>query len=51
MMMKDENNEPQMTIEMDGELMDEQVQKVSEDELVRQLLLFIKGALCAPGKE
>ena len=31
--MKDENNEPQMTIEMDGELMDEQVQKVSEDEL------------------
>ena len=32
-MMKDENNEPQMTIEMDGELMDEQVQKVSEDEL------------------
>ena len=31
--MKDENNEPQMIIEMDGELMDEQVQKVSEDEL------------------
>ena len=25
--------------------------KVSEDELVRQLVLFIKGALCVPGKE
>ena len=32
-MMKDESNEPQMTIEMDGELMNEPVQKVSEDEL------------------
>ena len=32
-MMKDESNEPQMTIEMDGELMDEPVQKVPEDEL------------------
>ena len=31
--MKDENNEPQMTIEMDGELIDEQVQSRSEEEL------------------
>ena len=31
--MKDENNEPQMTIEMDGELIDEQVQKGPEEEL------------------
>ena len=30
--MKDENNEPQMTIEMDGELIDEQVQSRSEEE-------------------
>ena len=31
--MKDKSSEPQMTIEMDGELMNEPVQKVSEDEL------------------
>lgn len=31
--MKDENNEPQMTFEMDGELIDEQVQKGPEEEL------------------
>ena len=34
-----------------GERMKLYDSKVSEDELVRQLLLFIKGALCAPGKE
>ena len=31
--MKDENNEPQMTIETDGELIDEQVQSRPEEEL------------------
>lgn len=34
-----------------GERMKLYDSKVSEDELVRQLILFIKGALCAPGKE
>ena len=34
-----------------GERMKFYDSKVSEDELTRQLSLFIRGALCAPGKE